>query len=101
MFKAAGGILRDSPSKGEIAMFRAAGTQFQMISMVASIAHLSDGPPHAVPYALTLLPASKRGKVDPCSIDYIANMAGGTADSSDCATRGSTHSPANGGCMGR
>ncbi|MER8911428.1 very short patch repair endonuclease [Mesorhizobium sp. M0854] len=90
MSKAAGAILRDKPSEGEIEMFRAAGTQFQMISVVASIAHLkrSDGPPHAIPYALALLPASKRGKVDPCSIDYIANIVGGRADSDDSCYTG-------------
>lgn len=49
MFKAADGILRDKPSEGEIAMFRAAGTQFQMISLVASIAHLKTGCPASAP----------------------------------------------------
>lgn len=85
MAKAAGGTLRDKPSHGEIELFRAAGTQFQMVSMVASIAHLATGraAPHAIPYALTLVPASRLGKVASCSIEYIASIVDGKADSDD------------------
>jgi len=37
MADAAGGPLRDTPSPGEIALFRHRGTRFQMVSLVASL----------------------------------------------------------------
>jgi hypothetical protein len=79
---AASGMLSDKPSDGEVAMFRAAGTQFQMVMLVANIAHLraGDGVPVAHPYALTLMPATKRGAISTTSIDFIVNMAGGVAE---------------------
>lgn len=36
MFDAAGGELADKPSEGEVALFRAADTEFQLISIIAS-----------------------------------------------------------------
>lgn len=51
MARAAGGILTDKPSGGEAEMFRDAGTRFQMVMLVASIAQLrtGDGAPVAYP----------------------------------------------------
>lgn len=85
MARASGGILTDTPSGGEAETFRDAGIQFQMVMLVASIAHLrtGDGAPVAYPYALTLIPASKRGAVTTTSVDYIVNMAGGAAEQAD------------------
>lgn len=85
MARAACGILTDKPSGGEAEMFRDADTQFQMVMLVASIAHLrtGNGAPVAYPYALTLMPASKRGAVTTTSVDYIANMVGGVAEQAD------------------
>ncbi|CAH2407297.1 hypothetical protein [Mesorhizobium ventifaucium] len=76
MAKAAGGVMHDSPSRGEIELFRQQGTQFQMISVVVSIAALKivDGVPHATPYAISLIPASKRDRVDERPIDLIAKL---------------------------
>ena len=82
MARASGGPLRDKPSDGEVAMFRASGAQFQMVMLVASIAHLriGEGAPIARPYALTLMPATKQGAVSTTGIDYIVKMAGGIAE---------------------
>lgn len=76
MFGAAGGNISDKPSKGEVALFRERGTTFQMISVIAStipVAH-EDGVSTVTPFALSLLPASKRGAVSNVSIDFIVAM---------------------------
>jgi hypothetical protein len=74
MFEAAQGHLHDLPSPAEIELFRRAETRFQTIFVVMNIAHLNTGaePPTAFPYALTLVPASKRGLIDVRTIDQIA-----------------------------
>jgi hypothetical protein len=76
MGKAAGGILRDNPSKGEIELFRVKGTKFQMVSVVANIAALKieNDQLLGIPYAVTLIPAQKRGSVDERTIDFLANV---------------------------
>jgi hypothetical protein len=76
MTKAAGGILHDVPSEGEIELFREKGVVFQMISLVLNVAHLKevDGVTVATPYSLSMMPASKRGSVDERSIDLVAKL---------------------------
>ena len=76
MSKAANGHLRDIPSEGEIELFRKADTQFQPIFVVMSIAHLkTEGEAiTAAPYALTLIPASKRGAIDLKTVDLVAKL---------------------------
>jgi len=76
MATAANGQLRDTPAEGEVAMFREAGTEFQMISVIVSLAHLGkrDGVAVATPYALSLIPASKRGAVSHSLIDLVAKL---------------------------
>ena len=76
MAKAASGMLQDMPSKGEIDLFRTAETRFQPIFVVMNIAHLKkEGDTYtAFPYALTLIPASKRGAIDVKTIDLIAKL---------------------------
>jgi hypothetical protein len=76
MTKAANGILRDIPSEGEIELFRKAKTRFQPIFVVMNIAHLeTEGePPIAFPYALTLIPTSKRSVIDLKTIDLVAKL---------------------------
>ena len=76
MFEVAGGSINDVPSEAEIEMFRARGTQFQMVSVVASLVAVgeSDGNLLAKPFALTLLPASKRGEVQIVSVDSAARL---------------------------
>lgn len=79
MAEAAGGTLFDKPTDGEIALFRERGTQFQMISVIASVipvAH-ADGVSTVTPFALSLLPASKRGAISLMSIEAIAALEGG------------------------
>lgn len=72
----AGGILRDKPSDGEVELFRKRGTTFQLISVVLScIASREIGDTHEVrPFSVTLIPASKRGVVQHCSIDLVAAL---------------------------
>lgn len=74
MFDAAGRELRDQPSKAEVALFRDKGTEFQMISIVANLidAGSDEGVKKVTPFALTLIPAQKRGEVSLCSIDQVA-----------------------------
>lgn len=74
MSKVAGGPLRDVPSEGEIALFRERGATFQLVSVVASCvaASTADGVLRVRPFALTLIPALKRGAVDERPIDAIA-----------------------------
>lgn len=76
MAEVADGELHDIPSKGEIKLFKEKGTLFQSIFVVLSIAHLYEvnGTPVATPYALSLMPASKRNKLDEKSIDLVANL---------------------------
>lgn len=76
MTKAAGGILHDMPSAGEIELFREKGGVFQMISLVLNVAHLKevDGVTVAIPYSLSMMPASKRGAVDERSIDLVSKL---------------------------
>jgi hypothetical protein len=76
MAKAANGTLRDMPSEGEIELFRKAEMRFQPIFLVVNIAHLkTEGESlMAFPYALTLIPASKRGEIDVKTIDVVATL---------------------------
>src|SRR3984893_9806317 len=77
MTKAANGILHDMPSDGEIELFRKAETRFQPIFVVMNIAHLAteSETPIAFPYALTLIPTSKRGAIDVKTIDLAVKLA--------------------------
>lgn len=65
MIEAAGFIVEDRPSPGEIDLFRQRETRFQIISVVTSVAAFRevDGVHLGVPYAISLVPASKRGAV--------------------------------------
>lgn len=76
MAKAASRELRDIPSEGEIALFKAKRTLFQPIFVVLSIAELKEigGTLVAAPNALSLLPTSKRGAIDERSIEEIAHL---------------------------
>lgn len=76
MAKAAGGPMFDRPSPGEIDLFRAAGTNFQLVSVVLSLAAVAvrDGTTYGVPYSLSLIPVSKRGKVHTTTIDFIEKV---------------------------
>lgn len=76
LMKAAGGIMHDSPSEAEIERHIANGSRFQMVQIVAS---LFNARPHqggliARPYALSLVPAMKRGLVQETSIDFIRRL---------------------------
>jgi hypothetical protein len=73
---AAGGTLHDKPSEGEIALFQECGTTFQMISVVLSVVAAGEveGVQQIRPFAVTLIPASKRGEVQCETIDVIANL---------------------------
>jgi hypothetical protein len=76
MAKAANGQLTDLPSEGEIKLFKERGTLFQPVFLVLSIAHLKDGGTSdiATPYALSLMPTSKRGVIDEKDIDLVSKL---------------------------
>jgi hypothetical protein len=77
MATAAEGPLLNLPSDGEIDLFRNAGTKFQMVSgcrQRGAFQNARQRAPEAIPYALTLIPASKRGSVDERGIDVIAKL---------------------------
>jgi hypothetical protein len=77
MAESAGGHLTDQPSAGEVELHRQLGSQFQMISVVVSViqASRSDEPFLGRPYAISLIPTQKRGKVAHVSIDFIDKMS--------------------------
>jgi hypothetical protein len=79
MMRLAGGLLRDQPSDPEIAMLRERGTKFQIVSVVASVVatHGPDGVTSVTPFALSLIPALKRGEVTATSIDSVAGLLAG------------------------
>jgi hypothetical protein len=78
MSSAAGGTLSNVPSPGEIEYFRAQGGSFQLIFVVASpllAGFDEEGSAIVKPFALTLVPASKRGKVvSQTDIDFVTNV---------------------------
>jgi hypothetical protein len=76
MAAAAGGRLQDAPSEAEIEMFRAAGTRFQILMVVISVAAFRtiDEVSVGTPYAVSLVPADKRGVVSEVDIDYVRQI---------------------------
>lgn len=79
MITVAGGTIFDNPTEAEIAYFRERGTTFQMVSIIASVVDggVVDGVQQVRPFALSLMPTSKRGKVDTVTIDHVALLKGG------------------------
>lgn len=76
MADAAGGMLSDTPTAGELALFRQRGTRFQLVFVVVSIAKFVDidGVPHGIPYALSLMPATKRGGVSEVGVEFVERI---------------------------
>ncbi len=76
MVEAAGGDLQDKPSEGEIALFQSRGTEFQLISVVLSLVpgNVVDGVLQFKPFAVTLIPASKRNAVQTASVELVAKL---------------------------
>lgn len=77
MMEAAGFVLEDRPSDGEIELYRRKGTRFQMVSVVTSIAAFRkiDGVMMGVPYAISLVPANKRGTVlSNVDVEYVRQI---------------------------
>ena len=74
MIEAAGGTLHDMPSDGEVKLFQKRGTNFQLISVVISCvaAGKADGVQQVRPFAVTLIPASRRDEVDYKTIELVA-----------------------------
>lgn len=90
MAEAADGLLSDTPTEGEVELFRSKGSEFQLISVVANsiVTGNEDGVPVLKPYSVTILPASKRGKVTHSTIDVVAALAGTSAVNMDSAYLG-------------
>ncbi|MBY5316720.1 endonuclease domain-containing protein [Rhizobium leguminosarum] len=81
MLEAAGGAITDMPTSGEVQLFNNLGTKFQLISIVANLALLRKTEENweAIPYCITLIPASKRDRVDERPINAIAKLDIGEA----------------------
>jgi hypothetical protein len=76
MAEAAGGTVYDKPSEREIELFRKRGTKFQLVSVVLSVVPAGevDGVLQVRPFAVTLIPASKRGEVEHQTIDFVTQI---------------------------
>ncbi|MGB7934105.1 MAG: hypothetical protein WCH04_18135 [Gammaproteobacteria bacterium] len=76
MAETAGGMLSDTPSAGEIELFQQSETRFQLVSVVVNLiaSGSDDGHFQGKPFAVTLIPASKRGEVSYCTIDLIEKL---------------------------
>ncbi|PZU85750.1 MAG: hypothetical protein DI527_20950 [Chelatococcus sp.] len=76
MAEAAGFILEDRPSKGELELYRRQGTRFQTISVVTSIAAFRkvDETVLGVPYAISLVPTSKRGVPSKVGVEHVEQI---------------------------
>jgi hypothetical protein len=76
MVEAGSGVITDVPSQGVVDMFRAHGTCFQMVSVVASLVAVGEQDGHLLttPFALTLMPASKRGQLEVVDIETVAHL---------------------------
>lgn len=76
MFDAAGGRITVVPTEGEVELFRALGTRFQMVSVVASLIAVGElnGHLNTTPFALTPNPASKRGQLEAVDIETAARL---------------------------
>lgn len=76
MASATGGTLYDKPSPAEIALHRELGTKFQLIFVVVNVANLTatNGASKGNPYALSLIPATKRGSIQIADIDTVAAL---------------------------
>jgi hypothetical protein len=78
MFEIAGGTLLTEPTDAEVDYFRRKQTQFQMIHLVMSLAWWEEthGVVSAVPFAISALPATKRGVPSSVDIDSVAALRG-------------------------
>jgi hypothetical protein len=78
MSEAAGFILSDDPSEGELELYRRKGVRFQIVSVVTSVAgfHEVGGVMQGVPYAISLVPANKRGAVlSNVDVEYVRQIS--------------------------
>lgn len=76
MAEAAGGGIHDKPSEGEVELFRNRGTKFQLVSVVLSVVPAGEkaGVLQVRPFAVTLIPGSKRGEVSHQNIEFVAKI---------------------------
>jgi hypothetical protein len=76
MAEAAGETLHDKPSEGEVELFRKRATNFQLVSLVLSCVPAGEmnGVLQVRPFAMTLIPASKREKVQESTVDLVAKL---------------------------
>lgn len=84
MFKVAGGVLSTAPSKAEIEYFQAIGMEFQMIHLAISLAwweHVG-GVVKAVPFSISAIPSSKRGKVTQSGVEFVEALGGAVIEPS-------------------
>jgi hypothetical protein len=77
MAAAAGAIVEDRPSEGELELYLRKGTRFQTLMVVVSVAgfRMIDGVAQGVPYAISLIPANKRATtVSEVAVEYVRQI---------------------------
>ncbi|MFN3171375.1 MAG: hypothetical protein ACE37E_11890 [Hyphomicrobiales bacterium] len=74
--EAAGRVPYDKLSDGQVELFRKRGTHFQLVSLVLSCVPVGEANDvvKVQPFAMTLIPASKRGKVHEITIDLVEKL---------------------------
>lgn len=85
MATASEGTLCDQPSDSEVELFRERGTKFQMVLVVLSCVEAGklNNRRRVRPFAVTLIPASKGGTIQECTIDMISDIDVANALESD------------------
>lgn len=76
--KAAGGLTSSHLSEAEIAYYQERDAKFQLIMIVINCVRIGEdkGHPRLLPYSMTLLPSSKRGRVTESRIDFVSHFSG-------------------------
>lgn len=75
---AAGGLTSNQLSTNEIEYYRTRDSRFQLVMIVTNCLRVGEkeGSPWLLPYSMTLLPSSKRGKVTESQIDFVTHFSG-------------------------
>jgi very-short-patch-repair endonuclease len=76
--EAAGGTLRDNVSHGEATLHRRRAARFQLVLLVLNVFALKEQPDGTLvgrPYAISLLPASKRGAAQEVGLEWVEKFS--------------------------
>ena len=84
---AAGGLTSCQLSSDEVDYYRKRDARFQLLMIVTNCIRVGsrDDPPRLLPYSMTLMPSSKRGRVTEFAIDFVAQFSGAQLMGGDTA----------------